>query len=109
MIQRIWHGYTTLKNAEAYETLLKDTIMPGIAAREIPGYLGMQILRRVVEERTDEVEFISIMNFDSLDSIKGFVGEDYAVANLPEKAVQLMKRYDTRSQHYEIRDQRSYL
>ena len=108
MIQRIWHGYTTLENADAYERLLIDEIMPGIAAKEIPGYLGMQILRRVSEEYKDEVEFISIMNFSKLEDIKGFVGEDYTVANLPEKAVKLMKHFDTRSQHYDLRDQKEY-
>ena len=108
MIQRIWHGYTTRENAEAYETLLKEEIMPGIASRNIPGYLGMQILRRISEENLEEVEFITIMNFSKLEDIKGFMGENYAVANLPEKAVKLMKRYDTRSQHYDIQDQREY-
>ena len=108
MIQRIWHGYTTPENADAYENLLINEIMPGIAAKEIPGYLGMQILRRVSEEHQGEVEFISIMNFTRLDDIKGFVGEDYSVANLPEKAVKLMKRYDMHSQHYDIRDQIIY-
>ncbi len=108
MIQRIWHGYTTLENAKAYGILLKEEIMPSIASRKIKGYLGMQILRRVSEEYQDEIEFITIMNFSKLENIKGFVGEDYAVANLPEKALKLLKRYDTHSQHYEIQDQRKY-
>lgn len=108
MIQRIWHGYTTFENAEAYEELLKEEIMPGIASKQIPGYLGMQILRRVSEESLEEIEFITIMNFSKLEDIKGFVGEDYTVANLPEKAIKLMKSYDTHSQHYEIRDQKEF-
>ncbi|AXT19821.1 antibiotic biosynthesis monooxygenase [Flavobacteriaceae bacterium AU392] len=108
MIQRIWHGYTAPENAEAYETLLKEDIMPGIANKQIPGYLGMQILRRVSEENQGEIEFITIMNFSKLEDIKGFVGKNYAMANLPEKAVKLMKRYDTQSQHYDIRDQQEY-
>jgi len=108
MIQRIWHGYTTPENAEAYQRLLKEEIMPGIASKQIPGYLGMQILRRVSEEHQGEVEFITIMNFSKLEDIKRFVGEDYAVANLPEEAIKIMKRYDTRSQHYEIQDQKEY-
>jgi len=109
MIQRIWHGYTTLENSKAYETLLKEEIMPGIAAKEIPGYLRMQILRRrVTEENQDEIEFITIMNFSKLEDIKGFVGEDYTVANLPKKALELLKHYDTHSQHYDIQDQRDY-
>lgn len=108
MIQRIWHGYTKPENAEAYEILLKSEIMPSIASKQIPGYLGMQILRRVSEENQGEIEFITIMNFTKLDDIKGFVGEDYTVANLPEKALKLMKRYDTHAQHYKIQDQRDY-
>ena len=108
MIQRIWHGYTTPENAEAYEALLKTEIMPGIAAKQIPGYLGMQILRRVSEENEEEIEFITIMNFTKLADIKGFVGEDYSVANLPEKALKVLKRYDSHSQHYKIRDQKVY-
>lgn len=108
MIQRIWHGYTTLENAEAYETLLKEEIMPGIASKQIPGYHSMQIIRRVAEENLKEIEFITIMTFSKLEDIKGFVGEDYTVANLPEKALKILKRYDTHSQHYEIQDQKEY-
>ena len=108
MIQRIWHGYTTPENADAYGALLEDEIMPGIAAKQISGYLGMQILRRVSEEFEGEIEFITIMNFTKLEDIKGFVGEDYSVANLPENAVKLMKRYDTHSQHYYIQDEQIY-
>ena len=108
MIQRIWHGYTTPENAEAYEILLKKEIMPGIASKQIPGYLGMQILRRVSEENLREIEFITIMTFSKLEDIKGFVGEDYIVANLPEKALKILNRYDTHSQHYEIQDQKEY-
>ena len=108
MIQRIWHGYTTLENANTYEVLLKNEIMPGIAAKQIQGYLGMQILRRVSEENHNEIEFITIMRFSKLEDIKGFVGEDYTVANLPEKALEVLKRYDTHSQHYDIRYQKEY-
>ena len=108
MVQRIWHGYTTIENADAYEALLKNEIMPGIAAKQIPGYLGMQILCRVSEEFNGEIEFITIMNFTKLEDIKGFVGEDYSVANLPEKALKLLKRYDTHSQHYDIQDEQLY-
>ena len=108
MVQRIWHGYTSLKNADTYEVLLKEEIMPGIAAKQIPGYLGMQILRRVSEENNDEIEFITIMNFSKLEDIKGFVGDDYTVANLPKKALEVLKRYDTHSQHYNIQYQKEY-
>jgi len=46
MITRTWRGWTTPSNADAYETLLRETILPGIAARGIDGYHGAHLLRR---------------------------------------------------------------
>ena len=74
MIFRIWHGWTTLENAEVYENLLKEEIFPGIEAKKVSGYRGIQLLRR---QLSNEVEFITIMQFDSLESVKQFAGEDY--------------------------------
>lgn len=44
MISRIWHGYTTLENADAYEQLLKEEIFVGIKNLKIIGYKGIQLL-----------------------------------------------------------------
>lgn len=99
MIARIWHGWTTPENAGAYEKVLKGEVIPGIAAMNIPGYRDIQVLRRAVG---DEVEFITIMRFESLDSVKKFIGEDYEVAHVPAPARAVLKRFDERSQHYEI-------
>ncbi|MHA1996197.1 MAG: antibiotic biosynthesis monooxygenase [Candidatus Hodarchaeales archaeon] len=100
MISRIWHGWTTLENAEAYETLLKSEIFSGIENRQIVGYNGIHLFRRNIGEET---EFITIMWFDSLEAIRAFAGEDYEVAVVPPKARRLLSRYDARSQHYEVR------
>ncbi len=100
MISRIWHGWTTPENADVYEALLKSEIFAGIQNREIPGYKGIQLLRRNVG---DEVEFITVMWFDSLDAVRIFAGEDYEVAVVPPKARQVLARFDARSQHYEVR------
>ena len=62
MIARIWHGWTTLRNANVYESLLKTGIFPGIATREVEGYRGIQLCRRPSGE---EVEFMTIMWFES--------------------------------------------
>jgi antibiotic biosynthesis monooxygenase (ABM) superfamily enzyme len=105
MISRIWHGWTTPANADAYETLLKEEIFAGIAGREIPGYRGIQLLRR---EAGDEVEFVTIMTFDTLDAVRNFAGIDLEAAVVPPNARALLARFDERSQHYEIRhDSRS--
>jgi heme-degrading monooxygenase HmoA len=100
MIARLWHGWTTPANADTYETLLKTEIFPGIAARQIAGYHGIQLLRQAAG---DEVEFITLMWFESLDAIRAFAGEDYAVAVVLPQAHALLSRYDTHSQHYEVK------
>jgi len=100
MIGRIWHGWTTLGNAEAYESLLKSEIFTGISDRQIAGFKEIQLFRRNLGE---EVEFVTIMWFDSIEAVKVFAGEDYEVAVVPPKARRLLARFDARSQHYEVK------
>lgn len=100
MVARIWHGWTTPSNADAYESLLKSEIFTGIQDRKIEGYRGIQLFRRNLD---GEVEFITVMRFDSIDAVRAFAGEDYEVAVVPPKAIALLSRFDARSQHYEVR------
>lgn len=102
MIGRIWHGWTAPANADAYESLLKEEIFVGIGNRQIDGYQGINLLRR---DLGDEVEFITLMWFDSLDAVRAFAGQDYEVAVVPPEARALLSRFDARSQHYEVRAQ----
>ena len=99
MIARVWHGWTTPDDADAYEALLLSEVLPGIAAKGIPGYQGAHVLRKDGDE---DVEFITIMWLDSLDSVKAFVGEDYQAAYVPEEARALLSRFDERSSHYDV-------
>lgn len=99
MICRIWHGWTAPSNADAYERLLRAEIFEGIAARRIPGYRGIELLRRQDGHRA---EFVTIMRFDSLDAVRAFAGTDYEVAVVPAAARRLLERYDQRSAHYEV-------
>ena len=103
MIARIWHGWTVPQNAEKYEALLREEIFVGIQNRRIPGFISIQLLRRPID---DEVEFITIMVFDSLDAVREFAGEDYERAVVPEEARVVLSRFDQRSQHYEIKVER---
>ena len=105
MISRIWHGWTTPENADSYENLLKTEIFPGIASKDVSGYCGIQLLRRPLGS---DVEFITIMWFDSWDAVKEFTGEDYEKAYVPPKARKVLSRFDDRSQHYEIRERITY-
>jgi heme-degrading monooxygenase HmoA len=102
MISRIWHGYTTHENADIYENLLKEEIFVGIHGRNIPGFREIQLFRR---ELSTEVEFITVMWFDSLEAVRIFAGEDYEVAVVPPKARAVLSHFDERSQHYEVREQ----
>ncbi len=100
MISRIWHGWTSPGNADAYEALLKSEIFVGIRDRQIAGFRGIQLFRR---DLGVDVEFVTVMWFDSLDAVRAFAGEDYEVAVVPPKARALLARFDARSQHYEVR------
>jgi len=102
MISRIWHGWTTPENANLYEELLKGEIFVDINNRGIPGYRGIQLLRR---DGPDEVEFVTLMRFDSLDAVRRFAGEDFEAAVVPPKARALLEGFDERSLHYEIREE----
>lgn len=103
MINRIWHGWTSHKDADQYEMLLRDEIFVGIQSRNIAGFQGIRLLRRQVGA---EVEFVTIMQFDSLEAVREFAGEDYEAAFVPEKARAILSRFDTRSQHYDVRIER---
>jgi heme-degrading monooxygenase HmoA len=100
MISRIWHGYTSPESADRYEKLLKEEIFIGIQNRDIHGFIDIQLHRRNVG---DEVEFITIMYFDSLDAVRDFAGKDYEIAIVPPKAQAILSHFDARSQHYEVR------
>jgi heme-degrading monooxygenase HmoA len=91
-------------NADKYEALLKEEIFVGIQQRQIRGFKGIQLLRRKVG---DEVEFVTIMTFDSLDAVREFAGEDYQAAFVPQKAREVLSHFDERSKHYELREESS--
>ena len=105
MVSRIWHGWTAPENADSYERLLRAEVFPGIAARGVSGYRGIQLFRRAAGV---EVEFITVMWFDSWEAVKRFAGEDFEKAYVPAKARELLARFDDRSQHYDVREQLSY-
>lgn len=106
MILRIWHGYTTEENAKPYENLLKEEIFSSIAQKNIKGYKGIKLLKRKLND--EEYEFITIMRFESIDSVKRFMGENYEVAYVLPEAQKLLKRFDKTAQHYELLHELDY-
>jgi antibiotic biosynthesis monooxygenase (ABM) superfamily enzyme len=98
MIARIWHGYTKPENADGYEAMLKPELLPGMS--KIPGYKGSIVLRRSL---ANEVEFITIMVWESIEALQSVAGPHYAAAIIPEDRLKFLSRFDKESAHYEIR------
>ena len=103
MISRIWHGYTRPSEADAYEALLRSEIFTGIEGRAIDGFREIQLFRRDVG---GEVEFVTVMWFDSFDAVRAFAGEDYEASVVPPAARELLAHFDERSRHYEVTERR---
>lgn len=99
MITRIWRGWTTATNADSYEQLLLTQIFPGIAARNVAGFLGIRLDRRSID---GEVEFVTTMLFTSLDAVIAFAGANYRTAVVPPAARAVLARFDAEAQHYAL-------
>jgi heme-degrading monooxygenase HmoA len=100
MISRVWHGWTTPENADAYEALLKNEVFVGIRDRRIRGYRGIHLFRR---DLPGDVEFMTVMWFESLAAVRKFAGSDHEAAVVPETARALLSRFDARAQHYDVK------
>ena len=98
-IRRIWRGWTTAENAEAYRRVLNLEVQPGIEEKKIPGYQSLELMSRDLEE---EVEFMTIMTFDSIENVVNLQGEDYERAYVPDAAKAVLSRWDDVCLHYEV-------
>ncbi len=98
MIARHWRGWTTSKDADAYEALLAATVLPGL--KKIEGYRGGYVLRRDCER---ESEFVVVNLFDSLEAVRRFAGPSYELPVFEPEAKRLLSRFDNITQHYEVR------
>jgi antibiotic biosynthesis monooxygenase (ABM) superfamily enzyme len=98
MIARIWRGWTKQADAKTYEEMLRNEIFPSIVAREIAGYRGAELFTR---EDGDEVEFVTLLRFDSMDAVKEFAGADETKPVIYPKAEALITRME-QARHYRI-------
>lgn len=96
MITRLWRGWTARDDADAYERFLMDDLFPSM--RRIPGFAGATLLRRL---EGDEVGFVTLTRFESLDAIRAFAGEDFERPVLEPQALALLSRHDERAVHYD--------
>jgi len=98
MIARLWRGWTSSENADAYERLLREQVLPGL--QQIDGYRGGYILR---QEGTDEVEFVVMNLFESLEAVRAFAGPEYTVPVFEPEARQLLSKVEPVARHYEVK------
>ena len=98
MIVRIWQGWTKRADAKAYEELLRTEIFPSIAARNVAGYHGAELFIRA---DGDEVEFVTLLRFHSMDAVKEFAGPDETKPVIYPKAEALITRME-QARHYRI-------
>lgn len=102
-IARIWRGWTTVENADAYQTVVHGEVLPEIFARQIPGLIGAHLMR-ASEPIDGEVEFTTVMWFESLDSVKAFMGDDYTTSHVPANARAVLQRFDPEALHLDLID-----
>lgn len=97
MVARIWHGYARPEHADAYEALLKPELLPGLS--KVQGFRGSYLLRRAAGQ---EIEFITIILWDSLDDVRAVAGADYEKAVVPEERRKYLSRWDEKAVHFEV-------
>lgn len=101
-ILRVWRGWTTIENASIYEDMLIQEVFPAVKSKGVQGPEKVSISTK---RKKNTVEFFLILQFDSLDSVKAFAGENYETAYIPENAKRVLLRYDERAEHYEFRQE----
>lgn len=101
-ILRTWKGWTTLENAPVYENMLVNEVFPAVKKN---GVIGLEKVSISTQEKVDEVEFFLVLQFESLDAVKTFAGEQYEMAYIPENAKRVLSRYDDKAQHFKLKEE----
>ena len=99
-ITRMWRGWTTPENAKAYEAFLFDVLLPQV--KSLAGFISAEILHAPTPDG-DEIAFVSLLKFQTIDHIKAFAGDTPENAVLEPEALALLSRHDTHVTHYETR------
>ncbi|MCE2613205.1 antibiotic biosynthesis monooxygenase [Flavobacteriaceae bacterium D16] len=101
-IVRTWKGWTSLENAPIYEKMLVNEVFPAVKKKGVDGLEKVSISTR---DSASEVQFFLVLQFSSIEAVKKFAGEDYQQAYIPERAKQLLSRYDKTAEHFELKQE----
>jgi heme-degrading monooxygenase HmoA len=98
MIARVWKGWTSPEQADAYERLLREVVYPEL--QSLPGYQGGYILR---QDGKEETEFVTVNLFESLEAVRAFAGADYESPVFEPEARRLLSKVEPIARHYEVK------
>jgi heme-degrading monooxygenase HmoA len=96
-VVRSWVGVTARGDAAPYLLHLRAATVPHL--RTLPGFVGVQILQRAIDEG---FEFRIQTTWHSMASIHAFAGDDLEVAVVPPAARAVLLRFDAHVVHYEV-------
>jgi hypothetical protein len=104
-IVRVWRGWTTIENAAALEKVLRHEAIPSIETAKPRGLKGINLLTLPGK---NEVQFTTIMYFESIEAVKEFAGEDYGNAHIDPSVAPLLLRYDKVVEHHTLKETRNW-
>lgn len=97
MIARIWRGRTRAEHAGEYAAYVNET---GVTQqRGTPGNRGSMIFTR---EQGDEVEFLVVSLWDSLEAVRAFAGERPETAVYYPEDERFLLNLEPEVRHYEV-------
>lgn len=100
MVCRVWRGWTTMGHAHSYDDYLQKELFPRLDQElRSHGYRGYQLLRL---SRGEEVEFMMMLWFESIESVRSFAGDNYETPVISDKARSLLTRFADRADHYQL-------
>ena len=97
MIIREWRGRVSPTNADAYPRHFREKVVPEL--RKLPGFLGAHLARR---QLGDQIEFLILTRWQSMDAIRGFAGADHDKAVVEPGAIAALVEFDRAVQHYVV-------
>jgi heme-degrading monooxygenase HmoA len=101
MIERVWSARTTRDKLAAYAEYFRRVVIPELAA--VAGYRGARLLQRTPPgHAADAIEIVVVTEWESLDVIRGFAGDEIDRAVVHDEAAALFSDYDKTVRHYEV-------
>jgi heme-degrading monooxygenase HmoA len=97
MVIRQWRGRANRAQASAYPEHFRSAVVPQL--RKVPGFLGAFLSQR---QSADQVEFLVLTRWISMDAIRAFAGSAPEKAVVEPGAIAALTTYDDEVRHYEV-------